>query len=425
MNSRRGRDRRKKRHPLLKALVALGIVFSAVLYRMPSKEKKKFTNKLKTGLHNVGDIFVEYCIPHERNGYRPKALHHRSVHTILLFVVLVKIGLLSVLFTLYPNLARFDQDIQSGTYNLINQYRVEKGSQPLAVNHYLEEAALLKGQDMLASSYFSHFGPDGKKPWQWLDPGQYSFKAMGENLAMDFLSANSVVRAFQKSPSHDRNLLNTAYTEVGVVVLNGYLDGHTTNLMVVFFASPKASAIVATSPTTPESTAPVESQVVVKTPQTTPPTSTQTTTTVTEPANVAVAQQNAPTSTAVLQVPSSFTLHQVNSGNSSTTEVLGESVGNDQFAVSDNFQGGVIFSQGTVIQRVVAWTDRFFYAFLVAAILLLLVNIFVKIRIQHAPTIANGVLLIAVTAIALFAHIHHAEAIGEQVRVLAEMLIRY
>ncbi|MBI4090568.1 MAG: hypothetical protein HY422_00940 [Candidatus Komeilibacteria bacterium] len=408
------RNQRKKHHWLIKALIAAGAIIGTGIYRMPPKQRKKDSEKIVEAVKRFSSLFVDYCVPHERNNYRPKALHHRSVHTMILFVVLVKIGILSVLFTLYPNLAHLDQNIQSMSYTLINQYRTEKGTVPLLVNSYLEEAALQKGQDMLEQNYFSHFGPDGKKPWQWLDPSQYTFKAMGENLAMDFLSANSVVKAFQKSPSHDRNLLNTAYSEVGIAVLNGYLDGHNTNLMVVFFASPKAEAPIAQAPApVPQPVA--ENKPVVPQPQPKP------ISTEPPPAEKPVAILPVPTTT-VAQTPVVGTVRQVSSA-VAAAEVLGESTGADQLVVADNLKGGSVFSQGNMTQRILAWSDRFFYAFLIAAILLLLVNIFVKIRVQHVPSIANGSLLIAVLVIALFWRVHQAEAIGEQVRVLAQWFI--
>lgn len=408
------RNDQKKRHWLIRALLAASAIIGIVVYRMPPKQRKEDSKKIAAVARRVLNVFVDYCIPHERNNYRPKALHHRSVHTMVLFVVLVKIGILSLLFTLYPNLARLDQDIQSMSYTLINQYRTEKSIVPLKINSYLEQAALQKGQDMLANNYFSHFGPDGKKPWQWLDPNQYTFKAMGENLAMDFLSANSVIKAFQKSPSHDRNLLNAAYSEIGVAVLSGYLDGHDTNLMVVFFASPKAIAPIAIAP------APAPKPVVV-----TKPVVPQPKPIVTTPPPVVKPVETIPVpTTTVAQAPVTGIVRQVSSA-VAETEVLGESIGSDQLVVADNLKGGAVFSQGNMAQRILAWSDRFFYVFLIAAILLLLVNIFVKIRIQHAPSIANGIFLIAVIAVALFSRIHQAEAIGEQVRVLAQWFISY
>lgn len=406
----------KKRHWLIKALIAVGAIIGTIIYRMSPKQRKKDTEKFVAAMKRASSTFVDYCVPHERNNYRPKALHHRSVHTMILFVVLLKIGILSVLFTLYPNLARLDQDIQSMSYTLINQYRVEKGSDVLKVNSYLEQAAMQKGEDMLDQNYFSHFGPDGTKPWQWLDPSRYTFKAMGENLAMDFLSANSVIKAFQKSPTHDRNLLNSAYSEIGIAVLNGYLDGHTTNLMVVFFASPKAQAPIAVAPV------PAPKPVVVTKPVATPPQPKPVATTP-PPIEKPAETQPVPTTT-IVQAPVIGTVRQVSSA-VAETEVLGESIGGDQLVVNDNLKGGAVFSQGNMTQRILAWSDRFFYAFLIAAIVLLLVNIFVKIRIQHASSIANGVFLIAVLAVALFSHIHQAEAIGEQVRVLAQWFLAY
>ncbi len=438
-----------KHHPLIKLLFSGAALVSWIMYRhMPQEERDKLSEIFSLRLHTASRALVDFVIPHERNGYQPKVFQARSVKHIMLLVVFIKVALISTLFVLYPNLGRLEQDIRSQMYTLINQYRVERGGHELAVNSYLEEAATAKGNDMIAENYFSHYGPDGKKPWQWLDPARYDFKAMGENLGMDFLTANSVFKAFQASPTHDKNLLNAAYEEIGIATLSGNLDGHQTNLMVVFFGTQKQPVTKVVSADTPP--APVAEvkptptpvpaptptpapapQPVVKpkpTPQPAPKPAPAPTPIVTQPqpapAPQPVVQPNPTTVTGQPSAEPTRLDPATLAALQPEIEVLGEAVTNEQGQIVDQFKTGVVLSKGTWLQHAIAWADRFLFVFLLSLVGLLLVNIVVKIKVQHAHIILNALALILVVASAFYVHIHAVEAIGEHIRILGSFFIR-
>jgi len=81
---------------------------------------------------------------------------------------------------------------------------------------------------------------------------------------------------------------------------------------------------------------------------------------------------------------------------------------------------GKVFAQGSMMQRAIAWSDRFFTVMLVAIVALLLINIVVKIKIQHAAPVLNATLLIIVVSLALYLNAHRVEAIGEKILVLGQ-----
>jgi hypothetical protein len=115
-----------------------------------------------------------------------------------------------------------------------NPHREAGGHLPLSVHPKLQHAAQMKAEDMIARDYFAHTGPNGETPWVWLDRAGYSYALAGENLAMDFFDSRLLVNAWLNSPSHARNILNGYYTDIGIGVAEGEIDGRKTVVAVMF-----------------------------------------------------------------------------------------------------------------------------------------------------------------------------------------------
>jgi len=120
----------------------------------------------------------------------------------------------------------------------LNQERSNAGLKELKENELLNNAAFLKAQDMIGNNYFAHTSPQNVNPWHWLDEVEYQYKYAGENLAMDFSSADSVHKAWMKSKTHRENIMSDRFAEVGVAVLEGIIDGEVTRVGVQFFGTP-------------------------------------------------------------------------------------------------------------------------------------------------------------------------------------------
>ena len=86
----------------------------------------------------------------------------------------------------------------------------------VAWNAVLETAAAQHARDMAVNDYFSHDGHDGSTPAQRVTGAGYRWRATGENIAAGQLSPEAAVAGWIASPGHCANLMNAAYTEMGV-----------------------------------------------------------------------------------------------------------------------------------------------------------------------------------------------------------------
>jgi len=123
---------------------------------------------------------------------------------------------------------------QNLTY-LVNQARIENGLQPLKSDAHLTMAATLKSKDMIQRDYFEHYA-FGLTPWNFMNYSGYDYMYAGENLAINFDTAEGTVAAWLDSPSHRANLLNEDYEDIGISVEKGEFtnaDGKTEETIVV------------------------------------------------------------------------------------------------------------------------------------------------------------------------------------------------
>ena len=125
---------------------------------------------------------------------------------------------------------------------LVNQARMEKGLKPLEANDKLFQVASNKADDMLKNNYFAHTSPKGITPWAWFDEGEYNYKFAGENLAINFSSAEDQQKAWMASETHRKNILDTNYQEIGLAVKKGFINGKLTTITVQEFGTQLAYA---------------------------------------------------------------------------------------------------------------------------------------------------------------------------------------
>jgi hypothetical protein len=151
--------------------------------------------------------------------------------------------LITVPFLIYfPKSALFGDISKIALIKMLNHGREEAGLGPLKENTVLNNAAVLKAQDMLAKDYFSHQSPGGVSPWHWFKIAGYNYKIAGENLAIGFLDSGEVNQAWLDSPSHKANLLNSNYKDVGIAILKGDFQGNETTVVVQLFGQLQQTA---------------------------------------------------------------------------------------------------------------------------------------------------------------------------------------
>lgn len=209
------------------------------------KEKKEVVKlenhqeNLQKFYHDSSHIFLDYFIPYDGNNHKPKILHPHSLIVIAAAVFFLKLALVGYLFFVNPSDGRMSEDIISAVIAKVNQDRTIAGLPELKINNVLSASAKIKAQDMLDKDYFAHYSPDGKKPWDFISRDQYEYLYVGENLAINFTSADSVHQALMNSPSHKKNILSDRYQDFGIAMLSGELNGKETNVLVQLFGTEK------------------------------------------------------------------------------------------------------------------------------------------------------------------------------------------
>jgi uncharacterized protein YkwD len=97
-----------------------------------------------------------------------------------------------------------------------NAERAKAGCAALATKSALGNVAQAHATDMAARKYFSHTSKDGRTFADRLGGSGLSFRTGGENIARGQRNAAEVVAAWMSSDGHRRNILNCAFTAIGV-----------------------------------------------------------------------------------------------------------------------------------------------------------------------------------------------------------------
>ncbi|HLC44898.1 MAG TPA: CAP domain-containing protein [Patescibacteria group bacterium] len=118
----------------------------------------------------------------------------------------------------------------------INAERERRTIPQLTTSQKLIAAADAKTKDMFARSYFDHIDPDGHYVWPRIEAAGYRpYKALGENLAIDFSTEEGIVAAWINSPSHRDNLLREQFKDQGLSSQYGTFDQRYTNIVTSLF----------------------------------------------------------------------------------------------------------------------------------------------------------------------------------------------
>jgi len=94
--------------------------------------------------------------------------------------------------------------------------RAFQAAPPLRANNLLDQAAAVHARDMAARSFMAHEGSDGSSFDARISRSGYRWRSVAENVAAGQPSADEVVRDWVQSPGHCANLMNPAFTEMGL-----------------------------------------------------------------------------------------------------------------------------------------------------------------------------------------------------------------
>lgn len=198
--------------------------------------------EVKMGRNPKGPgLLKDLFIPNECNDFRPKALHPHRLTFHALSAVIIKIVMVVFLLS-FPVDAWLTPDVlyeqSNHVVQLTNNIRTDLNKNVLTINTTLQQAAIDKAEDMIINQYFAHISPEGIGLRHFLLNNNLDYKVAGENLALGYSSAEEVVDAWTKSPTHYANLIDDDYTEIGVGMINGNYKGYDTTIVAQFFRQP-------------------------------------------------------------------------------------------------------------------------------------------------------------------------------------------
>lgn len=225
---------------------------------MASPERKiAWTKRFADELH-------AHFVPSERNGHVPHVLKHRVLIGYSLIVILLK-ALALTGFVFLPASSVYSSSITADNIvELTNASRTSLGLKELKVDPRLAQAATGKAEDMVINQYFAHTSPAGLTPWSWFRKAGYAYIHAGENLAVNFTSAEGVQAGWMASPEHHDNIVSVKYDDIGVGIARGTFQGYDTTFVVEMFGAPQPTKAAAPAPapeTSPAHAAPAEAIV--------------------------------------------------------------------------------------------------------------------------------------------------------------------
>ena len=185
--------------------------------------------------------FITLFAPHPHNNHKAKILRPRSI-VILIGLFIMGRSIVDITIGLKPGVLGFASQIDPDkVIELTNAERLSAGVTILKENSELDQAALAKATDMFENNYWAHVSPTGTEPWYFVTQSGYEYKHAGENLARDFSNPKDIVTAWMASPTHRQNLLDSRYKDIGVAVVDGYINGVETTIVVQLFGSTQST----------------------------------------------------------------------------------------------------------------------------------------------------------------------------------------
>jgi uncharacterized protein YkwD len=135
-------------------------------------------------------------------------------------------------------------DLETYFLKLVNQTRAEAGVAPLEMQGQLAQAADAHSAWMLDTDTFSHAGANGSSPGDRIQATGYDASAWGENIAyvsdggsLDAADVEQLHQNLVNSPGHYANLVNPAFTEIGIGLAEGEFEGRQVAIVTEAFGA--------------------------------------------------------------------------------------------------------------------------------------------------------------------------------------------
>ncbi|MCA9369124.1 hypothetical protein KC721_02410, partial [Candidatus Woesebacteria bacterium] len=101
---------------------------------------------------------------------------------------------------------------------LINAHRENFHLPKLSSNAKLTASAQLKLDDMIEKGYYRHADENDQSTWHFIQVTGYDYSKAGENLAFNIGSEWDVFQAWLESSTHNKQMLDPDYTDVGIAI---------------------------------------------------------------------------------------------------------------------------------------------------------------------------------------------------------------
>ncbi len=141
---------------------------------------------------------------------------------------------------------RSPQEAQARMLALLNDGRRAAGVAALSSDAQLGAVALAHTQEMVAAHFFGHASPTTGRIKDRLRRAGIAVTKMGENISQGD-SADAAFRALMASPSHRANMLDPAFTQVGIAVVIRPVERPALLATMVFARRPRPPAAPLTS----------------------------------------------------------------------------------------------------------------------------------------------------------------------------------
>jgi hypothetical protein len=330
-------------------------------------------------MNRIKQAFKKYFIPHAENDHKPHILRPRTIAFVFIVAIIAESTFVLGAKYIIPQSKLFGIVEVNALVDGTNQNRVANNLPDLQVSPLLMAAAQDKANDEATKGYFAHTSPQGITPWHWFQQAGYNYLYAGENLAVNFSDSVDVTTAWMNSPEHRANILSTQFTQVGIATAQGIYNGQPAIFVAEEFGTP-APAPIAFVNTASAATVSATAPPVPPAPKTvTPvaPVAPTSTVIATQSSSDANSQQTfvAPTATSVPALPVAA------SGNSDTASIAQSNI--VQLAFSNPKE----------------MADDFYFIIMIIFAIALVLNVFIKIRVQHPQLIASGVLVIVVAGL--------------------------
>ena len=181
--------------------------------------------------------------PSHTNNFRSRLLHNSGIFAVIAIILTGNV-FLRLLESTNLHILGFTSSVTiDEVVRATNEERIAQGLKVLSYNERLADAARRKAANMFEENYWAHNSPSGKSPWVWFKEAGYSYVYAGENLAKDFGDTSRMMSSWMASPTHRENIINPKYTEFGLAVVPGTIQGQETVLVVQLFGASQGGAV--------------------------------------------------------------------------------------------------------------------------------------------------------------------------------------